>query len=79
MVFAWQELQEWWRNSDRFHKKGKEEIYVIHNRGCSDSALAVGNRFVLHDRRVYPHPARHCHCGCSVARHQRQETVLTPL
>ena len=64
---------------NRFHKKGKEETYALHNRPCSDSALAVWNRFIVYDGRVYPHPACHCHRSCSVAYHQRPKAVLTPL
>ena len=61
------------------HHGRKEGFYAIHNCGCSASTLAVGNGFVLHHRWIYPHPARHCRCRCSVTYHQRQEAVLTLL
>lgn len=57
--------------------KGKETSYAIHNCGCSDSALAVGNSFVKHDWWVYPHSACHCRRSCSVAYYQRPKIALT--
>jgi uncharacterized protein DUF3185 len=54
----------------------KDTRHALHNRGYSDYPLATGIGTILHNKRLHPHTAGHCHHDDPATDHQWQKVIL---